>query len=173
MFRATWRRTTRNVLFRKKRRGMRQLQCENFVSRGISVALLRTITSYAQAEPTPALIAALSTSYDHGVITCRRCERGLDAFVVEHMLSEEECASLRREAEQMGYSFWNPGTKRRPLSPSLHSIATRRARWVSSPGARTQGLRTRRFGTATPLRSPASRWQTLCGRGSSPSSRPL
>eukprot|EP01006_Ploeotia_vitrea_P044004 TRINITY_DN66796_c8_g12_i2.p1 TRINITY_DN66796_c8_g12~~TRINITY_DN66796_c8_g12_i2.p1 ORF type:complete len:260 (-),score=29.31 TRINITY_DN66796_c8_g12_i2:465-1244(-) len=33
---------------------------------------------------------------------------GLDGFIVDDMLSEEECVELVRSAAEMGYSFWNP-----------------------------------------------------------------
>lgn len=121
------------------------------------------------------LIAALSAPFDEASVRHRRLNGGLDAFILERILSEKECSTLRDEAEQMGYSFWNPGARNLPSShPALIAHITLPSEANASGAPRPfirffyfplQGASTGRSATRTQSRSHASPSPTGSGGG--------
>ncbi|KAK3256193.1 hypothetical protein CYMTET_34659 [Cymbomonas tetramitiformis] len=73
-------------------------------------------------------------------VTRRELHSGdLDAFVLENVLSDEECAALIENTEAMGYSFWNPSGERRDFR-SADTVEVKHQRIAEDLWGRVRGL---------------------------------
>ena len=98
------------IVARKRRRthdGKKQREAPNAAAEQQSLYAIQAATVKPEVAVAHSLVEVVSFQKKHSGSNGKRL-KGLDVFVVDEVLTREECAEIIKYTETLGYSFWDP-----------------------------------------------------------------